>query len=801
MKKRAMLSWLLACGILSAAAQPQQTREVDGGGSGMFKAIAVQERAMPDFVVYRPKDLLHAQSRCGSLPLLLFGNGGCADTSVGYEKMLTEVASHGYVVVAIGEIQDFLNQRPTGHTESSELMRGLELMLQQNRTKGSEYYNLIDTTRIAAAGHSCGGAQVLSNCGDRRLSTYLILNAGMGDMEMAGASRASLPNLHGPILYIVGGPSDVAYTNAQKDYDRISHVPVCMANHPASGHGGTYGVRFGGDYGRMVTDWLDWQVKGKKDRAKVFLKGVQENYPGWDVKAKNFKMHQGRYISEKMPCSLLKGVDSRDYSIYLPSGYDEDSLRTYPVLYLLHGGGGSHTDYEHYHHLSQMMDSLIDGKIVNEMVIVCAEANKGHMMYFNTTVGKAGAPDWQYEDYFFKELIPYIESNYRVRTDKGGRAIAGFSMGGGAATVYGVHHPEMFSMVYDISGYLRREPLDFLRNDSSASWRQQAIADNDPVTAIENGSEQKVMALKQVDWAISVGDKDFTLVGNMDLAKALRQRGIPFSMHVDDGEHNGKWVQPALEDAIKRADRNFESLWIRNGDRQIYGVISKPRYTGAKQPVAIIAHGFNGNHVFGRSYFEALNGLGYQCYSFDFPCGSVSSRSDSNTMDMSVLDEQHDLEAIVHYFQQQPDVDPEKIMLIGESQGGFVSALAAANIPQDIERLVLVYPALCIPDNWNKRYPKLTDIPDTTRLWNVPMGKRFFVELRDIDIFKTIRKYRKPVLIIQGDADHVVQMEDSRRAIRTYKNARMHVIPGAGHGFNPKERQEAIGQITSFIRQ
>lgn len=171
-----------------------------------------------------------------------------------------------------------------------------------------------------------------------------------------------------------------------------------------------------------------------------------------------------------------------------------------------------------------MMDSLIDGKIVNEMVIVCAEANKGHMMYFNTSVGKAGAPDWQYEDYFFKELIPYIESNYRVRTDKGGRAIAGFSMGGGAATVYGVHHPEMFSMVYDISGYLRREPLDFLRNDSSASWRQQAIADNDPVTAIENGSEQKVMALKQVDWAISVGDKDFTLVGNMDLAKALRQR-------------------------------------------------------------------------------------------------------------------------------------------------------------------------------------------------------------------------------------------------------------------------------------
>ena len=99
------------------------------------------------------------------------------------------------------------------------------------------------------------------------------------------------------------------------------------------------------------------------------------------------------------------------------------------------------------------------------------EGNEQHMMYFNTVEGKAGAPDWQYEDYFFKELIPFIEKTYRVRTDKGGRAIAGFSMGGGAATVYGVHHPEKFSMVYDISGYLRRQHLDFLKNAPSADWR------------------------------------------------------------------------------------------------------------------------------------------------------------------------------------------------------------------------------------------------------------------------------------------------------------------------------------------
>lgn len=772
---------------------------VDNGGSGVFKAIAVKEKGLPDFVIYRPKDFLHTHARQGALPILMFGNGGCADTSIGYERMLTEIASHGYVVVAIGEMQDKRFDRPEGHTPSSELKRGLDWIVEQSKTKGSDYYQNVDPDRVAAAGHSCGGAQVLANAADSRLKTYLILNAGMGDMEMADASKESLAKVHAPILYVVGGPEDVAYQNAQMDYGRIQHVPVTLANHPASGHGGTYHEMYGGDYGRLVVDWLDWQLKGKKANADIFLKGDLKNYDGWEVKAKNFKQRPGKLLSLKMPCRLLKGITERDYSIYLPGSYEEDTLRQYPVLYLMHGGGGSHTDYEQYHQISHMADSLIDSGTIDDVIIVMPEGNKQHMMYFNTVEGKAGAPDWQYEDYFFKELIPFIEKTYRARKDKGGRAIAGFSMGGGAATVYGVHHPEKFSMVYDISGYMRRQPLHFLKNDPSADWRQQTIADNDPVTRIENGSADKVAQWRKVDWKICVGDHDFTLEGNMDLARALRAKDIPFSMYVNDGAHDGKWVTPALIDALKRADRNFESLWIENGERNIFGVISKPRYTGRKQPVAIISHGFNGTHDYARNYFKALNDLGYQCYAFDFPCGSVNSRSDNNTLNMSILDEQRDLEAIVRHFKSLPDIDPERIVLIGESQGGLVSALTAANMQQDIEKLVLVFPALCIPDNWNKRYPKESDIPETTNLWNVPLGRGFFMELRDMDVFKTIRKFKKPVLIIQGDADKVVSMDDSRRAIKLYKNARLHVIPGAGHGFKPDEFKESIQQIKTFL--
>lgn len=268
--------------------------------------------------------------------------------------------------------------------------------------------------------------------------------------------------------------------------------------------------------------------------------------------------NQGKTSTEKMPCKLLKGITERDYSIYLPGSYGKDASKTYPVLYLMHGGGGSHTDWEKGNNLSQVANSLIGNGTIGEMIIVCAEGNKQNMMYFNAEKDNSGTPDWKYEDYFFKELIPYIESNYRASKDKSGRAIGGFSMGGGAATVYGVHHPECFCMVYDISGYLRRQPLEFLKNDPSGLWRQQVIENNNPIVRVSQGTEDDVKAWKTVDWKIAVGDKDFTLEANMDMMKAFREKGIPCAMFVDDGTHDWVWVGKMLDDVLKRADRNFK---------------------------------------------------------------------------------------------------------------------------------------------------------------------------------------------------------------------------------------------------
>ena len=240
-----------------------------------------------------------------------------------------------------------------------------------------------------------------------------------------------------------------------------------------------------------------------------------------------------------------------------------------------------------------------------------------------------------------------------------------------------------------------------------------------------------------------------------------------------------------------------QELWIANGERRIYGVLSRPTAGTPLRGVAIVAHGFNGSHAFGRNYFRTLNELGYACYTFDFPGGSLRSRSGNNTMQMSVLDQQADLEAVVRHFRAQPDA--KQIVLIGESQGGLVAALAAAHRPESVDRLILLYPALCIPRDWRKHYPDLTQVPDTTRLWNVPLSRRYFEEVHDMDPFELVRAYAGPVLMLQGDADPIVPLADSERAAAGYADARLRVLPGAGHGFSGTDLQQALEAIEAFL--
>ena len=267
----------------------EQLKVPDFGGSGPYKAVAVRERSLTDFVVYRPVNMDQAIAReNGKLPVLVFCNGGCMDTSIGYENMLTDIASYGYAVVAIGEMQMFAQHEKDQHTPSSMVKKALDWICQQVENPSAPYYGKIDAERIAAAGHSCGGAQVLANAADKRLKTYIILNAGMGKMTMADANAKSLKQLHGPILYLVGGITDVAWPNAQMDYKAIKHVPVVLADNTLSGHGGTYEQPNGGANASMVRSWLDWHLKSKQENVLLFIDGDLTGYDNWTIQHKNY---------------------------------------------------------------------------------------------------------------------------------------------------------------------------------------------------------------------------------------------------------------------------------------------------------------------------------------------------------------------------------------------------------------------------------------------------------------------------------------------------------------------------------
>jgi len=287
MKKPASILFVLFLCTQLGFAQITKEKIIDKGGSGPYNAIAVSEKTLPDFVVYRPKNLKHVVNKEGKLPVVVWANGGCMNSSIHVERFLTEVASHGYVIVAIGELQMTLEERVHQHTPDTLLLKAIEWTAKQAKLKGGDYYKMVDLKKIAAAGHSCGGAQVMRIAGDKQITTYMMFNSGMGDMTMAGASKESLKNLHGPVIYLVGGVSDIACNNALLDYERITHVPVAFANLIEGGHGGTFAQEFGGSFAQMTLNWLDWQFKGK-DNSALFLQNDLTKYIGWEMKTKNF---------------------------------------------------------------------------------------------------------------------------------------------------------------------------------------------------------------------------------------------------------------------------------------------------------------------------------------------------------------------------------------------------------------------------------------------------------------------------------------------------------------------------------
>ena len=312
---------MVMAGWMNIQAQTRNSVVMDGGGSGPYKAVMTDDESLPGFTIYRPGDIQSASKVEGALPVVLFGNGGCYRSSQPYAKFLTEIASHGYVLMAVGEwriehdpdeakVWELDDEKSTLKTNDAKSLvnTALNWLEKENQRAGSEFYQTVNTHNVAAMGYSCGGIQalIMGTLGDKRIKTVVGMNTGAfidGGPLNGMITKDDLQKLTTPIIYMLGGEKDDAAPNGRDDFKRINHVPVVLATYPSVGHTATYQDHQGGAFGQMARTWLDYQLKGKKQYENLFRYSDKGNdFEGWEITQKGFdNMQTMRLYNEIMP--------------------------------------------------------------------------------------------------------------------------------------------------------------------------------------------------------------------------------------------------------------------------------------------------------------------------------------------------------------------------------------------------------------------------------------------------------------------------------------------------------------------
>ncbi|WP_137897601.1 hypothetical protein [Sphingomonas sp. 2SG] len=281
------MRFLLAVALLASGAVAGQPPE---RGTGRYPALFEERADLPNHVVYRPADLTRLKGE--RLGIYVWGNGGCSADGTSSRNHLLEIASHGYLVIAAGRIPRATPAPPpaassaapstttpaarlTVATPTRLLVDAIDWAQRENGRAGSPLRGHIAVDQVAASGWSCGGLQALATAQDPRVRTAIIMNSGFfpdGANPIAGivSDKALLAGLHGPVLYVLGGATDIAAANGTDDFRRIDRVPAALINIPV-GHGGTYMQPHGGVGAIVATTWLDWQLKGKTAAKAAFV--------------------------------------------------------------------------------------------------------------------------------------------------------------------------------------------------------------------------------------------------------------------------------------------------------------------------------------------------------------------------------------------------------------------------------------------------------------------------------------------------------------------------------------------------
>jgi dienelactone hydrolase len=253
--------------------------------SGPYPVVIEHDQRLATHTVYRPATLGPSKHS-----VLVWGEGGCAKNGLTFPEFLSEIASHGFVVVADGPPVMPAPRGQAGpggaagagqgagrgaapgagaprgqarggtpasiNADGRPLTAAIDWLAREAADSGSRFYQKVDTTRVAAMGMSCGGLMAYNISADPRVATVGIWNSGLlqpDDKIYAG--------LHSPVIIVTGGESDIAYANGKRDFEVMpARVPVFYGVYPSIGHGGTYNEDNGGAFGVAAVAWLKWQL-------------------------------------------------------------------------------------------------------------------------------------------------------------------------------------------------------------------------------------------------------------------------------------------------------------------------------------------------------------------------------------------------------------------------------------------------------------------------------------------------------------------------------------------------------------
>jgi hypothetical protein len=286
-------------GAPPAADSPERIRVVNvtqrgGPPTGPSAVVIEHDQTLATHTIYRPASL--GNTKHG---VLVWGEGGCAKNGLTFPEFLTELASHGFVILADGPPVENAGRRgaagggapggapapapraggqpaggpPAGAragggaaggpgrggaamTDGTALLAAINWIEKENNDRSSRFYQKVDAARVAAMGMSCGGLMSYGASADPRVATVGIWNSGLIQPD-----EKIFAGLHSPVIIVTGGESDIAYANGKRDFETMpAKIPVFYGVYPSIGHGGTYNEDNGGAFGVMAVAWLKWQL-------------------------------------------------------------------------------------------------------------------------------------------------------------------------------------------------------------------------------------------------------------------------------------------------------------------------------------------------------------------------------------------------------------------------------------------------------------------------------------------------------------------------------------------------------------